>query len=116
MIPFKNRFHGHNSLDYVYKNGQTVRSRLANVKCTVNPKRSDSRVAVVVGKKVIKSAVKRNLIRRRVYEYVRLQISQFTKIFDVVIIISSSELMTMPHKDMVDMFDQLFSNVGIIKK
>lgn len=36
-----------------------------------NSKRSDYRLAVVVSKKIAKSAVKRNRIRRRIFETVR---------------------------------------------
>lgn len=115
MIPYKNRFHGHSSLDYVYKNGQTSRSRLINIKSIINKKRNDSRIAVVVGRKVIKSAVKRNLVRRRVYEYIRPKISQFTSLNDVVIIITSIEILSISHKDMADQIDQLLDQLKIIK-
>ena len=115
MIPYKNRFHGHSSLDYVYKNGQTSRSRLVNIKCIANKRRQESRIAVVVGKKVIKSAVKRNLIRRRVYEYVRPLINNFKESSDVVIIIGSSEFMSLSHTDMSAQLDQLFSNAKLLK-
>lgn len=115
MIAFKYRFHGHNSLDYVYKNGQTVRSHLANIKSIVNKKRKDSRIAVVVSKKVIKSAVKRNTIRRRVYEYIRPKIDCFIEPHDIVIVIGTSELLGMTHKDMSAQFDQLLNRAGIIK-
>ena len=57
MIPFSYRFHGHNSLRYVYKNGQAVRSRLATLKSSPNPHRKKSRIAVVVGKKVLKRII-----------------------------------------------------------
>lgn len=115
MIAFKYRFHGHNSLDYVYKNGRTTRSHLANIKSIVNKKRKDSRIAVVVGKKIIKSAVKRNAIRRRVYEYVRPKIDKFSETYDIVIVIGTSELLAMTPKDMSAQFDQLFLQAGIIK-
>jgi ribonuclease P protein component len=100
MIPFKNRFHGHSSLRYVYKNGLAVRSRLMTMKSTANPHRPDSRLAVVVSKKVIKSAVKRNRIRRRVYEYLRQQLESTKPSHDIVIIVSSSELLTIPQKEL----------------
>ena len=73
MLAQKFRFHGHGSLRYLYKNGDAVRSHLITLKYIANPRRKTSRFTVVVGKKVIKSAVKRNRIRRRVYEVVRLE-------------------------------------------
>ena len=71
MLAQKNRFHGHGSLRYVYANGNAVRTQKIVVKFTRNPHRTDSRFAVVVSKKVLKSAVGRNRIRRRVYEIIR---------------------------------------------
>lgn len=115
MIPYKNRFHGHSSLDYVYKNGATTRSHLVNIKSISNKKRTDTRVAVVVSKKVLKSAVKRNMIRRRIYEYIRQNLKSFDIVRDVVIIIASSELLSLSHKDMSDQLNQLFKQAGILK-
>ena len=116
MIPYKNRFHGHSSLDYVYRNGQTARSHLVNIKSVINKKRDDSRIAVVIGKKVVKSAVKRNLARRRVYEYIRPKIDQFDTVRDVVIIITSSELISLPYKELSSQLEQLLQQSGIISK
>jgi ribonuclease P protein component len=116
MIPFANRFHGHNSLRYVYKNGQIIRSRLATLKYNTNPNRKKTRIAVVVSKKVIKSAVSRNRIRRRLYEYLRLQMPRLNQNFDIVIIVTSSELMTMPYDSFVTQIDQLMSQSNLYKK
>ncbi len=115
MIPFKNRFHGHNSLRYVYKNGQAIRSRLATLKYIENSTRKKSRLAVVVGKKVIKSAVSRNRIRRRIYEYLRPQISNLSKTYDIVIIVSSSEILTMPSADLVEQLNQIVDQSSLYK-
>ena len=116
MIPFTNRFHGHNSLRYVYKNGQIVRSRLATLKYSTNTNRTKTRIAVVVSKKVIKSAVSRNRIRRRLYEYLRLQLPRFSQNFDIVIIVTSSELMTMSSGDFTTQIDQLMKQTNLYKK
>lgn len=93
MIPFKFRFHGHGSLRYVYKQGRAVRTHLATLKYTVNPRRKHSRLAVVISKKVHKSAVGRNRIRRRIYEILREPIASLEKSHDVVIIISSGDML-----------------------
>ena len=71
MLAFKNRFHGHGSLRYVYRNGKVIRHHQMTLKWTTNPRRKTPRVAVVVGKKIYKGAVGRNRIRRRVYEAMR---------------------------------------------
>ena len=115
MIPFINRFHGHNSLNYVYKNGQVIRSRLIIIKVIANPYRKNSRVAVVISKKVLKSAVRRNRIRRRIYECVRPKLSNLSGVYDIAIIVTSSELLNIPAKDLSTQFEQLFEQAGIEK-
>jgi ribonuclease P protein component len=115
MIPFSYRFHGHNSLRFVYKNGKAVRSHFATLKTIPNPHRKYPRIAVVVGKKVLKSAVGRNRIRRRIYEYVRQQISRFVGNFDIVIIVSSSEFATMSSTDLTAQIESLLTQSGLYK-
>ena len=113
MIPFQNRFHGHNSLSYVYKNGKTLRSDVLTLRFIKNPRRKDIRVAVVVGKKILKSAVGRNKIRRRVYEYIRVQLPKIKTVHDIVIIINSANVKTMPHKDLSQQIDKLLRDGGL---
>ncbi len=113
MIPFANRFHGHGSLRYVYKNGEAIRSRLMTIKAVANSHRKVSRVAVVISKKVLKSAVGRNRIRRRVYEYIRSQLPFIDGAYDIAVIVSSSELLTIPYGDVSSQLDDLFSQAGV---
>lgn len=115
MIPFRNRFHGHNSLRFVYKNGRAVRSRLMTIKVSQNPHRKNSRLAVVISKKVIKGAVKRNRIRRRVYEYLRLLLPKLNNNYDIAVIILSGEMLTISLDEMVDQINQLISQLDITK-
>lgn len=96
MLRFTNRFHGHRSLGYVYRNGASVRSHLFSVKSTLNPRRRQPRIAVVVSKKVLKSAVGRNRIRRRLYEIVRHELPQLQQNSDIVILVSSRDVATVP--------------------
>ena len=116
MIPFNNRFHGHNSLSYVYRNGDTFRSRLFVVKITHNKHRKNTRVAVVISKKVLKSAVYRNRVRRRVYEYIRQQLPNLNNIYDVVVIISSGEALSTTYDDISGQLSQLFKQAKILKQ
>jgi len=115
MIPFKNRFHGHNSLRYVYKNGNAIRSRLFTIKATYNKHRKESRVAVVISKKVLKSAVKRNKVRRRLYELIRYQLPNLNGVYDIVVIISSGEILSIEHVDLSNQLLQLFRQAEILK-
>ena len=113
MIPFKNRFHGHNSLRFVYKNGQAIRSRLITIKTISNQHRKQTRIAVVVSKKVFKKAVQRNRVRRQIYEYARIRLLKNSNIYDIAIIISSGEILTTPHNEMIEMLNQLFLQAGL---
>ena len=109
------RFHGHGSLRYVYKNGQAVRSHFVTVKYTNNPHRKNSRFAVVISKKVLKSAAGRNRVRRRVYEIIRHELPHFTGVHDVVVIAFSAELATMPAEELAATLKQLFAQAGLYK-
>lgn len=71
MIAQVHRFHGHNKIDAVYRRSQTLRGNLMNLKYTTANGQKPYRAAVVVSKKVSKSAVVRNRIRRRLYEIIR---------------------------------------------
>jgi len=93
-----NRFHGYGSLNYVYRKGQTVRSPYCAMKF-VSGKHDNYRVAVVVSKKVAKSAPSRNRIRRRVYEAVRLNDKRLTN-QDIVVTIFDERFLEMPSIDL----------------
>jgi ribonuclease P protein component len=116
MIPFRNRFHGHSSINYVYKNGQAVRSHSMIIKTTPNKHRKDPRIAVVISKKTLKSAVRRNLIRRRIYEYVRTKLPDLNQVYDIAIIVTSSEFISLTHPEMAAQIDQLFNQANIMAK
>ena len=116
MIPFKNRFHGHNSLTYVYRNGQTIRSHLISLRAIANPHRKESRIAIVVSKKVLKSAVRRNRIRRRLYEYVRLKLPSIDGVHDIVFIVSSSDFLNISQSDMSLLIDHILNQAGLLNK
>ena len=85
MIALQYRFRGHNSLRIVYQKGKSAYS--ANLKIMYMPASGKAyRAAVVVSKKVHKSAVVRNRIRRRVYEQVRLFMADSPKNVDFIIV------------------------------
>ncbi|MBP6037982.1 MAG: ribonuclease P protein component [Candidatus Saccharimonas sp.] len=96
MISRSLRFHGHGSLKYLYKNAATFRSRHLTIRCIENPRRKHSRFAVVVSKKVHKSAIGRNRIRRRIYEILRGELPTMRKTADIAVIVTSGEVLMMP--------------------
>ena len=115
MISSLFRFHGHNSLRYVYSNGKAVRSQLFTVKYVPNTHRTRPRFSVVVSKKVIKSAVGRNRIRRRLYEYLRLNTPNLNGTYDIVVICTSPELRTLPYEQISEQLTQLFEKASLYK-
>ncbi len=64
-----------------------------------------TRLAVVVSKKVEKTAVGRNRIRRRIYEALRLNLEKIPKKRDYVFVIFSRDVINMP-------FVELEANLG----
>ncbi len=116
MLAFKYRFHGHGSLRYVYTHGQTVRSHLMSLKYSQHPKRKNPRIAVVVSKKVMKSAVGRNRIRRRLYEIIRHELPDIKENSDIAIIVFSAEVLTQPATDLARVVKQLLKDADIYKK
>jgi ribonuclease P protein component len=115
MLPFRYRFHGHGGLRFVYKNGRAVRSHLLTLKYSPNPRRHDSRFAVVVSKKVHKGAVGRNRIRRRMYEALRQELPRLKTPIDLALIISSSELMTIPPEELHQTLQDLLTQADLYK-
>jgi ribonuclease P protein component len=115
MIPSPFRFHGHNSLRYVYTNGKAVRSQPLTIKWVKNTHRSKPRISVVVSKKVIKSAIGRNRIRRRIYEYIRTHLYKFNDVYDIVVITTSPELKNIPYSELSGQMDTLLEKAGVYK-
>ena len=113
MLASKNRFHGPNSLRFVYKNGKTAHSHVYKIKYTTNPRLKNPRFAVVVSKKVHKSAVGRNRIRRRFYEAIRSQVDHIKPGQDIVIIIVSGEALSVPFETINETLRQLFHDADL---
>ena len=113
MLARKLRFHGHGSLKYLYKNAATYRSRFFTVRAITNPRRKHSRFTVVVSKKVHKSAVGRNRIRRRIYEILRLQLPQMSQTMDIAVIITSGEVLMAPYEELEQSLHQLLAQAGL---
>lgn len=66
-----------------------------------------SRVAVVVSKKIHKSAVKRNRIRRRIYENIRPRLDAWKSPSEVVITVYQADLADMPQSELAQAIDDL---------
>lgn len=112
MIAQKYRFHGHGSLRYVLSRGESERNKMLAIKWVKNPRRKHSRLAVVVSKKVYKSAVKRNRIRRRIYELIRLHLAD-SNATDIVVSVYSPEILTVSRDELAIMILPLLQKAGL---
>jgi ribonuclease P protein component len=106
MLAAKNRFHGYGSLRKVYSSGNNVRSSLFGLKFYSRDNNKPYRVSVVVGRKVNKSAVVRNRIRRVIYEAVRNSPNLYDSI-DLVFIVYSDKIIETQTKEVQDIVNEL---------
>jgi len=113
MIARTHRFHGYSSLRFVYRHGQTVRDPLLALRYVVNERQKSWRLAVVVSRKVSKSAVVRNRIRRRIYEIVRLSVGDFNEPQDFVVIAFSPQLAELETAKLSATVLDLFKHAGV---
>ncbi len=106
MIHRQYRFHGYNALRFVYKQGKTARTARCLLRYAPNPRRSRCRVAVVVAKKVHKSAVVRNRIRRRIYAAVQGSAATLAS-YDLVFTVVDQSIVDISEKDINNIIMQL---------
>ena len=116
MLARQYRFHGYNALRFVYQQGKTARSPLCLLRFAPNPRRKQARVAVVVGKKLHKSAVVRNRIRRRFYEAIREAGVGEMSPYDLVFTVVDVRAETISEKDIKNTIVQLLQTAGIIEQ
>ena len=115
MLSKKYRFHSRGGVKYAYRHGKTVRSAKMSLVFVPN-ERGFTRVAVVVSKKVEKTAVGRNRIRRRVYEVIRRNFDLVPPRTDYVFVIYSKEVMKMPYGELEEMLGKLVEESKISGK
>ena len=113
MISRSHRFHGYNSLRYAYQKGKTVRGPLCSIRFVVNDRRTSYRLAVVTSKKVSKSAVVRNRIRRRLFEAFRAHELSILLPYDIVVTVFSETLAELPFNEVERMVKAQLKQAGI---
>jgi ribonuclease P protein component len=97
MLAAKYRFHGYGALKFLFGHGKTWRFKSISIRVAPNPRRANTRVAVVISKKVIKSAPKRNRVRRRVYEILRTNWPHIEPAHDIVLTVYDPNLWEAPY-------------------
>jgi ribonuclease P protein component len=114
MLAAQYRFHGHRSLSFLFRHGETARRKMLSLKYVHNPRRATSRCAIVVGRKVSKSAPVRNRIRRRIYEIVRQHWNDLHSGYDIVFFVYDDSVATMPHKELEELIVGLLADAHIL--
>ena len=113
MLSRKFRFHSRGGVRSTYQNGKTIRDPKISLVFAVNT-RKKQRFAVVVSKKVLKSAVGRNHIRRRVYEAIRLEHPRIEQPYDCIFVVYNKEILKMPFKELRSLISSLLKEANII--
>lgn len=114
MITKEHRFHGMTSLRFVFGRGKVIRGPYFSVRYALNQRRQTYRMAVVVSKKVHKSAVVRNRIRRRLYEIVRSHEAEITGAFDIVFSVHTVLPESLTHKQLKSLVIKQLKKAGIL--
>lgn len=111
MLAKKHRFYGQGAIRYLNRKGTAVRGSSFTLKHVPNKNKQAYRAAVVVSKKVTKSAPKRNRIRRRIYELLRVEGVSYIQGHDIVIIVFNDKLATMPQEELSKALIDLLSQI-----
>jgi ribonuclease P protein component len=114
MVSSEHRFKGQNGLLYVYRRGQTVRTKYAAAKFVTNTRVPTWRVAVVVSKKIAKSAPDRNRIRRRLYEQLRVLAPEYLTNQDVVITVFSIDILSIAPAEVTKLVRMLLEGIKTV--
>jgi len=115
MLAKRYRFHGYGSLKFLYNKGKISRARFCSLKFIDNPRREDSRLAVVVAKKVSKKAPIRNRIRRRIYEAIRLHWPMLKPGHDMIITIFDESVASVSPAELNRIIVQLLTQADLYK-
>jgi ribonuclease P protein component len=116
MISRQHRFHGQRGLRAVYRFGASSRGPLFSIKSLKNDRRQGYRLAVVVSRKVHKSAVARNRIRRRLYETVRSLEQDLNQPYDIVLTVFSPLILEEPAANLTGQVKRQLKEVGTLSK
>ncbi|MCL2869329.1 ribonuclease P protein component [Candidatus Saccharibacteria bacterium] len=116
MLAYKNRFHNRGRINYVHAHGNNIGGQKIGLVVLETPHhKTDSRFAVIVSKKVLKNAVGRNRIRRRIYEIIRLHLPKITTKADVLVRVYSKEVIDMPQKELIAELTNLLQKAHMVQ-
>lgn len=112
MLKRDYRLRDRKSVAKVYRSGKTARAGILTMRYT--PNHTDaSRLAVVVSKKVAKSAPVRNRIRRRLSEAMRRRWDKLKPGYDLIISVHSDSAATVSPGEIDQLADQLINKADL---
>jgi ribonuclease P protein component len=111
MLNSKYRFHRRNHVNRVHKQGKSGRSGALSIRYRIAEGGDQTKFAVVVSKKVAKSAVVRNRIRRRVFEVIRAEQPNLQPGLEAVIGVYDASVADMPFAELKKTVHSLLAQV-----
>ena len=122
MLPKKNRLQKKKDFEKVFAQGKGFRQDLLFLKAVKNDSET-LRFGLVVSKKISKSAVKRNKVKRRLREIIRSQLQNYpsfeagqkNKGLDIVIV-SLPGIEQKNYQEIEEAAQKLFTKAGIFQK
>lgn len=111
MLHTNNRLRARKDFELLWKRGRSVYGHSLGIRFAKNELK-ESRFGVVVGLKVHKRAVKRNLVRRRIREAIRREHADKIKGYDVAIIVRK-EALDLPYQKLKDELGLLFQRAKL---
>lgn len=114
MLSAKYRFHGYGALKFLFGHGKTFRFKSVSIRAAHNPRRTVSRVAVVISKKVIKSSPGRNQVRRRIFEVLRLHWDDIAPAQDILISVYDPNFLDIPHDELKQELQRALTDAHVL--
>lgn len=112
MLSRTYRIQGEKNVARVYRQGQSARAGQLSLKFASN-RLEHSRLAVVVSKKISKSAPVRNRIRRRLYERFRHHQPHIRPGYDLVLSVFADDLAAMKSAELDTLFRELLQRAKL---
>ena len=116
MLPRSNRLTRSADIQQVLRQGTCLGSPQLRVCAQAQPAPVTSRIACVVGKKVSKSAVKRNRLKRQIREAVRLLLKEGrVSSGNMIVLMAKPDMLEATYAEIADDVSSLFSRAKVLK-
>lgn len=111
MFAKKQRLSKEKDFEKIFSSGKFIQDNFLNIRFLAN-NFSYRRFAVIISSKVLKRAVKRNLIRRRLLAIFRTL--NFEKCFDMIVVVKKKEIALLSFEDLKYNLQTLLTKAKII--